>query len=130
MSRKWVIVERNGRKFGSQSTTMHIHRVLLMPDSLSLVWGHSVHFVNFPILQLLKLCSSPNFYLISSKRYTRYPNHGAIQAIIYLAICQKLQKLWYKLWYFEFFLKTGPYTAGNFKVLFLPQFSLESIQTL
>ena len=33
-----------------------------------------------------------------------------------------------KLWHFEIFLNTGPYmyAAGNFKVLFLPQFSLES----
>ena len=37
--------------------------LLLMPD-LSLVWGHSVHFAKFPILQFLKLCSSPNFYQI------------------------------------------------------------------
>ena len=35
-----------------------------------------------------------------------------------------------KLWHFEIFLNTGPYAAGNFKVLFLPQFSLEPIQTL
>ncbi len=35
-----------------------------------------------------------------------------------------------KLWHFEIFLNTGPYAAGNFKVQFLPQFSLEPIQTL
>ena len=35
-----------------------------------------------------------------------------------------------KLWHFEIFLNTGPYATGNFKVLFLPQFSLEPIQTL
>ena len=35
-----------------------------------------------------------------------------------------------KLWDFEIFLNIGPYAAGNFKVLFLPQFSLEPIQTL
>ncbi len=30
-----------------------------------------------------------------------------------------------KLWHFENFLNPGPYAAGNFKVLFLPQFSLK-----
>ena len=28
-----------------------------------------------------------------------------------------------KLWHFESFLNTGPYAAGNFKVLFLPHFT-------
>ncbi len=49
-----------------------------------------------------------------------------IQVVTFLAICQKLQKVWH----FEIFLNTGPYAAGIFKVRFLPQFSLESTQTL
>ncbi len=40
-SRKWLIVERNGRKFGTRGTIVLIRRILLMPDSLSLAWGHS-----------------------------------------------------------------------------------------
>ena len=48
-------------KFGTRGPTVHICKVLLMPDSLSLVWGHLVHFAKFPSLQFLKLCSSPNF---------------------------------------------------------------------
>ncbi len=47
--RKRRVVERNGRKLGTRGATMHICRALLMPDSLSLVWGHSVHFAKFPI---------------------------------------------------------------------------------
>ncbi len=35
-----------------------------------------------------------------------------------------------KLWHFEILLNTGTYAAGNFKVLFLSQFSSEPIQTL
>ncbi len=35
-----------------------------------------------------------------------------------------------ELWHFEIFLNTGRYAAGNAKVLFLPQFSLDTIQTL
>ncbi len=33
---------------GTRGTTVHIYAVLLMPDSLSLVWGHSVHFAKLP----------------------------------------------------------------------------------
>ena len=46
---KRLIMERNGRKFGTRGTKAHMCRVLLMPDSLSLVWGHSVHFAKFSI---------------------------------------------------------------------------------
>ena len=97
ISRKLLIVDHNWWKFGTQGSIGHIWKVLLMPDSFSLVWGHSVHFAKFPILQFLKLCSSPNFHLI-------HPNfiQGIIiiQAVTFLAICQKLQKLWH----FEIFL--------------------------
>ncbi len=43
------------------------------------------------ILQLLKLCFT-NLHPISSKLYTGYPNHGTIQAITFLGICQKVLK--------------------------------------
>ncbi len=65
-------------------------RVFLMPYSLSLVWGHLVHFAKFPILQFLKLCSSPNFH----------PNFiqgsiilGQCRLLLFGAICQKLKKI-------------------------------------
>ena len=41
---------------------------------------------------------------------------------------QQQQHIKTKLWHIEFFLNTGPYETGNFKVLFLPQFSLKPIQ--
>ena len=75
-----------------QGTTVNMWRLRLMRDSLNLIWGHMVQCAIFPILQFLKLCSSPNFHMISSKLYTRYPNHGAIQVVTFLAICQKLRK--------------------------------------
>ncbi len=60
-----------------------------MPDSLSLVWGHSVHFAKFPVLQFLKRCSSPNFHPIHPKFIQ---DILIIQAITFLlVICQKLQ---------------------------------------
>ncbi len=101
-----------------------ICRVILMPDPLSLVWGHSMYFAKFPILQwILKT-------LLLSQFSSIHPNFiqgiVIIQAVTFWGQCQKLQKLWH----FEIFLNTGPCTAGIFKVLFLPQFSLESIETL
>ncbi len=72
-------------------------------------FGACCKISNFTIF---KIRSSPNFYPISSKLYTRCPNHRAIPAI-------------QNLWHFEFFLNAGLYAAGSFKVLFLPQFSLE-----
>ncbi len=47
ISQKRLIVERNGLKFGARCTTVHIRRVLLMPNSLSLVLVHSVQFEKF-----------------------------------------------------------------------------------
>ncbi len=43
ISQKRLIIERNGRKVWTRGTTGHICRAVLMPDSLSLVWVHSVH---------------------------------------------------------------------------------------
>ncbi len=96
ISRKKLIVERIRRTFGTRGHTVHIWRVLLMPNFLSLVWGHSAHFANFLILQILKLSPSPNFQPI-------HPNviQGIIiiQAGTFLAICQK--KKMKKIWHFE-----------------------------
>ncbi len=61
ISQERLIVERNGRKFGTWITTVHVCRAVLMPDTLSLVWGHSVHFAKF----------SSN----SSKLFIVYHNH-------------------------------------------------------
>ena len=90
ISQKRLIVERNGWRFGTRATTVHLCRALLMLDCLSLVWGHLVHFAKFPTLQFfLQLCSFHNFH----------PNF--IQGIIsyrlslFLVIGQKLQKLWH-----------------------------------
>ena len=81
MSWKRLIVERNGWKFGTRGTTVHIYRVLLMPNSLSLVWGHSVHFAKFPMLRFSKAYCSPSFRLISTKFYYKYGGHKGIQAV-------------------------------------------------
>ncbi len=66
ISPKRLIVERNRRKFGTQGTTVHICRVLLMPDSWSLVWGHSVHFAKFPVPRFSKHYSFNSFHQISA----------------------------------------------------------------
>ncbi len=49
---------------------VHICRVLLMPDSLSLVWSHSVHFAKFPILRFSKHYSFISFHQNSTKLHT------------------------------------------------------------
>ncbi len=53
---------------------------------------------NFTIFKTLVLSK---FSSDSSELFTKYPNHGAIQAITFLVICQKLRK---KSWHFEIFL--------------------------
>ena len=50
ISRKRMFLEQNGRKFGTRGTTVHIGRVLLKTDSLSLVRGHLVQFAQYQIL--------------------------------------------------------------------------------
>ncbi len=78
ISRKRLIVERNGRKIDTRGNTVHACRVLLMPDSLKLVWGHSVQFSKFPILQFSKYYSFNSFHLVSTKLHTKYNNRGLI----------------------------------------------------
>ncbi len=58
--------DRNGRKFVTRGTTVHILGVLLTSDCLSLVWGHSVHIAKFPNYDL-QFYSFPNFHAISAK---------------------------------------------------------------
>ena len=44
VSRKRLIVEQNGPKFGPQGEVFCVYRVLLTVKYSSSVWGHSVHF--------------------------------------------------------------------------------------
>ncbi len=98
-----------------------------MPDSLSLVWGHSVHFAKFPILQFSERYSFNNFYQISIKLHVKYHNHGLILAITLFGDLPKIKN--FIALFFEIFVNTGPYGAGNFKMLLL-QFSSNLNQTL
>ncbi len=123
ISQKRLIVERNGQKFGNRGTTVYICRVLFMPDSLSLVWGHSVHFAKFPIPWFSKHYSFHSFLQISTKLRTKYHNH--MQGLIF----GHLPKIKI-LWHCELFLNTGPYRVGKFKTLFLLQFWSDVSQTL
>ncbi len=106
ISRKWLLVERNGRKFGTGCTTVHIFRVLLMPNSFSLVWGHSVHFVNFQFYNFRKTLLLSQFSSGSSKLYTSYHNHTGCH---FFGNLQKNCKNYGTL----NFLNTGPYAAGS-----------------
>ena len=126
ISWKQLIIEQNGRKFGTQGTTVDLCRVLFMPESLSLVWGHLVHFVKFAMLRFSKGYCCHSFHSISGKLYCKYVGHEGIQAVTVLAICQNLKILWR----FEIFVNTEPYGTGNFKTLLLRQFSCDLGQTL
>ncbi len=53
-------------------------RVLLMPDSLGLVWGHSVHFLKFLILRVSKRYSFNSVHQNSTKLLAKYYNEGLI----------------------------------------------------
>ena len=64
---KRLIVERNGRKCGTRGTTVHICRVLLMLDSLSLVWGHPMHFAKFQCYYFQNSTPLPIFIGFQSK---------------------------------------------------------------
>ncbi len=68
-----MIIERNGQNFGTRGTTVHMCRVLLMPDSLSLVWG--------PMLRFSKGYCSPTFRSISTRFYYKDVGHKGIQAV-------------------------------------------------
>ena len=111
----WLTVERNGWKFGICGPRNSLCRVLFGSGHLSSVWGHSVHFAKFPMLRLSKGYCSHNFYSISTKLYRKHGNQGEYMLLAFLALCQKLQ-IW---WHSEIFVNTGPYGAGNFKVLLL-----------
>ena len=116
---KWTKIWVSGYYSAHSEGTFHAR-------FLEFVLGSFGAFCKISNFTILKLCSSPNFYLISSKLYTRYPNHSVIQAITFFGDLPKIQKLWH----FDIFLSARPYAPGNFKVLFLPQFSSEPIQNL
>ena len=42
--------------------SVHVCRVLLMAESLSLAWGHSVHFAKFPMLRFQK-ATAPTVFI-------------------------------------------------------------------
>ncbi len=75
---------------------MHICRVLLRPNSLCLVWGHSVVFAKFPILRFSKRYVSNNLHRIPSKLYGNIAyRHGGMQAVTLLGNRPSLQNLWH-----------------------------------
>ncbi len=79
-----------------------------MSDSVSSVWGHSVHFAKFPMLRFSKGYWSQSFHSILIKLH-------------------KILKFYDTL---TLFFNTGPYETGNFKMLLLIQFLSDLSQTL
>ena len=106
-------------KFWDSGTTVHIGRVVLMPDSLSLVWGHSVHFAKFPMLRYSKGCCSHSFHSIATKLYCKYVGQEGIQAVTFFRDLPNFKNFMA----LEIFVNTGPYGAGNYRTILLLQFS-------
>ncbi len=107
-------------KIGPQlKTALQICRVLLMPDCLSLVWGHFVHFAKFPILRFSKRYSFNSFIRFQPNFIQKYHNY------YFFGSLTKLKKFWY----FGIFVNTALNGTGHFKTLPLPQFSSYVSQT-
>ena len=55
---------------GLGRTTVHIYTVLLMPDSMSLVWGHSVHFAKYSDSTSFETLLLQHYTIIESDYWT------------------------------------------------------------
>ncbi len=126
----WIISKTAYRrvkwpKFGSRGTTVNMYSDIwkVLWCLIPWVWFGAIlctmqNFQFYNFLTLLLSQFSSNFI---PKLYTRYPNHYVFGDV------SNIKNIW---WHFNFFLNTGPYGDGNFKMLYLPQFSLKPIQTL
>ncbi len=92
LSRKWLMVKRNGRKFESRGTTVPIQKVLFMSGFLEFGLGSFGAFRKIFNFTNFKTLLFSHFYPISSKLCTWYPNHGAIQAITFFGALPKITK--------------------------------------
>ena len=108
--------------------TVHICKVILVPDSLSLVWGHLVHFAKFQIPWFSKHYSFSSFHHILTKLHTKYHNLGLIQTITFFGNLPKIKNSM-PLWWF-FFSTQDHMGPDIFKTLLLLQFSSDASQTL
>ncbi len=112
-------------KIWYRGTTVHACRVLLMPNSLSLLWDHLVHFAKIPMLRFSKGYCSGSFHSISTKLYSKYVGHEGIQAVTVFRDLPKF-KTFMSL---RSFVNTESYAAQNFKTLLL-KFSSDVSQPL
>ncbi len=79
---------------GTRGTTVHIESTF---DARFLEFGlgHSVHFAKISDFTIFKILLISQFSSDFIQLYTIYPNHGAVQAITFLTICQKFKTLWH-----------------------------------
>ena len=98
-----------------------------MPDSLSLVWGHSGHCaIKFPLLRFSKGFCSHSFHSISAKLYCKYAGHEGIQAVTVFGDLPKFKNFLCNL---EIFVNTD-HMGLEITALLLLQFSSDLGQTL
>ena len=86
------MVDRRGKRTKIWDSWYYSAHIKVTFDARILEFGLGPFGAKFPVLQFLKLCSSPDIHPVSSKLYTTYPNHGAIVYRLlpfFLAICRK-----------------------------------------
>ena len=89
ISQKQLIVEQNGRTFGTRGTTVYFW---------CLVPCHSGHFAKFQIALFSKHNSFNSFHQISTKLHTNYHNQGLLNIVYYR---------WFFGWSLKFLLTQG-----------------------
>ncbi len=78
-------------KYGARGPRSAIHvqdvcRVQFMPDSLSSVWGNSVHFAKYLMLRFSNGYSCHGCPILTDL-YREYGNQGQYRILLVLAIC-------------------------------------------
>ncbi len=109
LSRKWLMVERNRRKFGTRCTTVHICRVLWC--RIPWVWFGVIQCTlqNFQFYNFLKTLLLSQFSSDSSKLYKVSQSYRLPLFWRSAKNCKSYGTLWN-------FLNTGPYAAGIFSL--------------
>ena len=91
ISRKRLIVGWSGRRFGTRCPTVHIRRVLLMPDSLSLLWIIQYTLQNFRFYNFQN-ATSKTIFIESNPNFMRtFLTMGECRLLLFLGIGQVLQ---------------------------------------
>ncbi len=93
-------------------------RYFWCPIAWAWLGGNAVHFAKFPILWFFEMLLLQQFSSDFNEASYNVSQSGADIGYYFIWWSAKNYK---EIWHFETFLNTGPYGAGSFKTLFLPQ---------